>query len=317
MANETEKPTPKTPNDLGFGTQMSNRNVRFINPDGGFNVRRLGLSFSESFHFYHYLITLSWLKFLSAITLFYLLANCCFTAFYMLIGVEHIGGMIAHNAWQKFYETFFFSTQTLTTVGYGRINPTGFLTSAVAAVESMLGLMGFALITGVLYGRFSRPDSKILFSKNIILSPYKDVNAIMFRMANLRKSQLIETEVQFVVGYNKMVNGAPQRAFITLDLERSKINFFPLSWTVVHPIDDSSALKDVSMKELADGNAEFSVLVKAFDDTFHQQVYARYSYLMNDMVEGVKFVPTYSQAADGVIEMDFEKFDHYAAIQLN
>ena len=317
MANETEKQAAKTPNDLGFGTQMSNRNVRFINPDGSFNVRRLGLSFSESFHFYHYLITLSWSKFFSVITLFFLLANCCFTALYMLIGVEHIGGMIAHNAWQKFYETFFFSTQTLTTVGYGRINPTGFFTSAVAAVESMLGLMGFALITGVLYGRFARPNSKILFSKNIIVSPYKQVNAIMFRMANLRKSQLIETEVQLVVGYNKMVNGAPQRAFITLELERSKINFFPLSWTVVHPIDDSSALKDVSMKELADGNAEFSVLVKAFDDTFHQHVYARYSYLMNDMVEGVKFVPTYSQASDGIIEMDFEKFDHYASIQLN
>lgn len=317
MANETEKQESNAPNDLGFGTQMSNRNVRLINPDGTFNVRRIGLNFSESFHFYHYLITLSWTKFFTVITLFFLFANFCFTSVYMLIGIEHIGGMIAHNWWQKFYETFFFSTQTLTTVGYGRINPTGFFTSAVAALESMLGLMGFALITGVLYGRFSRPESKILFSKNLVLAPYKEMNAIMFRMANMRKSQLIETEVQFVVGYNKQVNGVAQRVFITLALERSKINFFPLSWTVVHPIDDKSSLKGVPMQELYDGNAEFSVLVKAFDDTFHQHVYARYSYLMKDMVEGVKFIPTYSQASDGVIEMDFQKFDHYIDAKLN
>ena len=317
MSSKTEKQSNQAPNDLGFGTQQSNSNVRLINSDGTFNVRRIGLSFSESFHFYHYLITIPWAKFIAVISAMFLATNICFTLLYMAIGTEHIGGMIAENSWQRFYETFFFSTQTLTTVGYGRINPTGFTTSAVAAIESMLGLMGFALITGVLYGRFSRPDSKILFSKNFVLAPYKQVNAFMFRMANMRKSQLIETEVQFFVGYNKVVNGAAQRVFITLGLERSKINFFPLSWTIVHPLDETSELKDIPLQELYDGHAEFSVMVKAFDDTFHQQVYARYSYLMKDLLEGKKFIPTYTQAADGVIEMDFSKFDYVIDAALN
>ena len=137
MAKHKKEDSTNAPNDLGFGTNAANRNVRLINPDGTFNVRRIGLKFTESFHFYHYLITLSWIKFFAVITLFFLLTNVLFTSLYMLIGAEHIGGMIANNLWQKCYETFFFSTQTLTTVGYGRINPTGFLTSAIAASTKM------------------------------------------------------------------------------------------------------------------------------------------------------------------------------------
>lgn len=305
------------PKDLGFGTTAASGSTRLINKDGTFNVRRTGLKFQETFHFYHYLITAPWWKFHSIIVLYFLVVNLCFTSTYLYLGSEHIGGIIATNAWERFYETFFFSAQTLTTVGYGRINPIGFATSAVAALESMLGLLGFALITGVLYGRFSRPDSNVLFSKNVILAPYKEMNGLMFRMANMRKSQLIETKVQFVMGYNKMVNGLPTRAFDTLTLERERINFFPLSWTVVHPIDEFSPLYNLSMQELKEANVEFTVLVRAFDDTFHEQVYSRYSYLVSDLVDGVKFVPTYKPDADGVIVMDFSQFHLFKEAPLN
>ncbi len=317
MSKEQETIETSAPKDLGFGTNAASSGIRLINKDGTFNVRRKGLKPYESFHFYHYLITVPWWKFHTIIFLYFFFANLFFTIIFMLVGFEHIGGMIANSFWEQCYETFFFSAQTLTTVGYGRINPVGFMASLVASLESMLGLLGFALITGVLYGRFSRPDTNILFSKNAIIAPYKNMNAIMFRMANLRESQLIETEVQFVVGYNKIVNGVPQRAFETLSLERDKINFFPLSWTIVHPLDELSSIKELSLVDLKSANAEFTVLVKAFDDTFHQHVYARYSYSYSDIISGVKFVPTYQSAADGVIEMDFDKFHRYNEAILN
>jgi len=306
----------EVPKDLGFGTNASANNIRLINKDGTFNVLRKGLKFRESFTFYHFLITIPWWKFHLVAIIYFLSINLIFTFLYLNFG-EHLGGMIANNSWQHFYETFFFSAQTLTTVGYGRINPIGFSTSAIAAIESLVGLFGFALITGVLYGRFSRPESKILFSKNMVLAPYKNINALMFRMANMQKSQLIETEVQVVIGYNKIVNEMPQRAFERLTLERDKINFFPLSWTVVHPIIEGSELHGMSINDLKNANAEFTVLVKAFDDTFHQQVYARYSYLQDDFIESAKFVPTYKPNNDGVIVMNFEKFDELESVELN
>jgi len=317
MSNNISQHEGAPPKDLGFGTTATSTDIKLINKDGTFNVRRKGLKFHESFHFYHYLITIPWWKFHVIIFSYFLVANLIFSSIFMFIGVEHIGGMIANTWWEKTYETFFFSAQTLTTVGYGRINPIGFAASALAAVESMLGLMGFALITGVLYGRFSRPDTNILFSKNALISPYKNVNAIMFRMANLRQSQLIETEVQFVIGYNKIVNGTTQRAFDTLALERDKINFFPLSWTIVHPLDDNSDLRGFTVEDFKKYKAEFTVSVKAFDDTFHQQVYARYSYSYSDMISGHKFVRSYNAAHDGVIEMDFEKFHLFEEALLN
>ena len=307
----------RSPKDLGFGTLAKSNNAKLINKDGSFNVRRKGLKFKDSFHFYHYLITAPIWKFSLIIFLYFGIVNIIFTSIFLIIGTNHIGGIIANNKWERLYETFFFSAQTLTTVGYGRINPVGFSASFVASLESLIGLMGFAIITGLLYGRFSMPGTNILFSNNIIIAPYQNKNALMFRMANLRKSQLIETEVQLVIAYNKKENDKQQRVFINLELERYKINFFPLTWTVVHPIDENSVLNNMSINDIIESQTEFTVLVKAFDDTFNQQVYSRYSYTHHDVVNGAKFILTHNAANDGVIEIDFEKFHKYENATLN
>jgi inward rectifier potassium channel len=203
---------------------------------------------------------------------------------------------------EKFMEVFFFSSQTLTTVGYGRIAPVGALASTLSSIEAMLGLLGFALATGLLYGRFSRPQSKLLYSNNAVVAPYRGSTGLMFRLTNMRRNQLIEAEIEVNMGY--MEPGAATRSFVQLPLERKKIALFPTSWTVVHPIDESSPLYGRSPDELQSMNLEIFVLLKAFDDTFSQTVYSRTSYRASEIVYGAKFLPMFSPGENGKTMLD-------------
>ena len=161
-------------NDTGFGASASNQARQYIKKDGSYNVTRTGVDFFEQFNPYHDLIAFSWAKFNLLVLATYLVMNLIFTIIYWSIGVEHLGGVIAISPIEKFMEAFFFSCQTFSTVGYGRVNPQGYLTSAIASLESLIGLMSFALATGLIYGRFSRPNIKVLSSKNAIIAPYKE-----------------------------------------------------------------------------------------------------------------------------------------------
>jgi inward rectifier potassium channel len=153
--------------DLGFGTRLTNPTTRLLNRDGSFNVQRRGLPFWQQFELYDYLIRMSWLRFFGVILLAYTVENLVFATIYVTIGTENLNGVVGKTPWEHFAEAFFFSSQTITTLGYGRISPIGFWASAVAALESMLGIMGFALITGLLYGRFSRPSARLIYSEKV------------------------------------------------------------------------------------------------------------------------------------------------------
>ncbi|HQW00293.1 MAG TPA: ion channel, partial [Bacteroidia bacterium] len=163
--------------EIGFGNKVVDVNQRLMNKDGSSNVKRAGLRFYESTNLYHELITMPWLKFFFLVFFSYIAVNFLFAFVYFLVDPDHIGGMIYTNSTEKFKEIFFFSAQSLTTVGYGRLNPTSTFNSALAAIESLTGLLGFALATGLLYGRFSRPVARILFSKNALIAPYKGFTA--------------------------------------------------------------------------------------------------------------------------------------------
>ena len=204
-------------------------------------------------------------------------------------------------------DAFFFSAQTLTTVGYGHISPNSHLASAVAALESLLGLLSFALATGLLYGRFSRPHAQIRFSHHAVVAPYQDGMGFMFRFINRRSNQLIEVEATIVLTLLDPATGT--RRFVTLALERSRINLFPTSWTVVHPIDEASPLFGMTDSDLRTAQAEFIVLIKAFDDTFAQTIYQRTSYTADEVLWGTRFKPMSSFAADGAMEMDANAVD--------
>ncbi|HXC04678.1 MAG TPA: ion channel [Bacteroidia bacterium] len=286
--------------ELGFGTKVTERNTRFIHPDGSFNIHRKEVSRWDSLSVYHHLISMPWRKFNLTIILYFIVMNAIFASLYYLIGLENMHGSKSTTPLGQFFDGFYFSAQTLTTVGYGGLSPGNHLMNAVAAVEALFGVLGFALITGLLYGRFSRPTAKIMFSKSAIIAPFREGTAFQFRLANqLRNSQLIEVECKVNVSLLEEDNGKKVRKFRPMELEVKKINFFPMSWTINHIITDTSPLYGMSDKDLEEADAEFMILITGFDDTFSQTVNARYSYKYFETVYGARFTSVFSQDEQG------------------
>lgn len=315
-SDPTRDMDPKS-KELGFGSNAKGKSSRFVNKDGSFNVKRLGLSAIQNLHIYHALIEMSWLKFAIVTLSFYTLINILFAFLYVIVGVEHLVGIIGNTFVDKFWEAFFFSAQTLTTVGYGRISPAGFTASMIAAIESMVGLMGFAIITGILYGKFSRPTARIIFSEQAIIAPYRGINAFEFRIVNQRKNQLIEVEVQVLLSMNKLVDGQRKGVFLELPLESKRVNFFPLPWTIVHPIDENSPIYQYTSQDLIDADAEIIIMVKAYDDSFSQNVYKRFSYTAAEIIWGAKFNLIYKNGDDGYVNLMLDKFQEIEKVPLN
>ena len=158
----------KTTINSGFGENSSSYGGRFLNKNGEANIHKKGIGVLEKYSWFHGMLAMSWIRFFFIILSFYIVANFFFAGIYYITGVEHLTGMETHSEMQKFMEAFFFSAQTLSTVGYGRLNPIGIEMSTIAAIESMIGLMAFAMATGLLYGRFSRPNAKLIFSNKFI-----------------------------------------------------------------------------------------------------------------------------------------------------
>lgn len=277
--------------ELGFGTKVYKQRVRFLDQAGRVNVKRTGLGSINNLDIYNWLISASLVKLLSVILLTYLAINMVFGAVYYFIGPEHFGGLdyIGDSAFQHYLELFFFSAQTITTLGYGHIYPIGNAASVAAAVESLLGLLSFALATGVLYGRFSKPNAHILYSKNLLVAPYREGVALMFRIVNKKQYELIEVEVGVTIAINNPET--QKRDFINLKQELNRVNFMPLSWTLVHAIDENSPVSGLSIADLEERDAEFIVLIKATNDTYSQTVYSRASYKTEDIVDKAKFRP--------------------------
>lgn len=278
-ANETE---------LGFGSKNYQKTVRFLNEDGSVNVKRTGLG-KNNLDIYHWLITISGKKLIALILVFYTIINIFFATAYYVIGVEGFGGIESNSEFGRYLDLIYFSAQTITTVGYGHVYPVGHLVNIVAAIQSLTGLMLFTIITGVLFGRFSRPKSSLIYSKNILLAPYKDITGLMFRIANTKQYELIENEAKVVMTMNNLQTN--KREFFTLNLEIDRISFLALSWTVVHPVDDKSPLFDLSIGELEARDAEIIILIKGINDTFSQTVYSRHSYKASQFLDKRKFVP--------------------------
>ncbi len=307
--------------EFGFGATANTGDRRILNTDGSANIKRIGEKRFNAINVYHSLITMPWSRFNAMVLVIYVAANLIFALLYYFICPEQLNGMIYHSEFQKFMEIFFFSAQSLTTVGYGRLNPMGMTASTLAAIESMVGLLGFALATGLLYGRFSRPTAKLLYSKNALIAPYthpvhslKAPTAFMCRIANARRNQLIEVEVQILFSYNEEVDGKLARRFQRLTLENEKINFLAMSWTIVHPINEESPLYGLSLLDLESVNAEFMLAIKAIDDTYVQQIYARSSYRWEDLVEGAKFESVITESDEKGITLDLNKLSAYQIV---
>jgi inward rectifier potassium channel len=301
--------------DLGIGAKAAESRARLLNRDGSFNIRRKGQRFLEWFSGYHYLISLPWWKFNLILLVAYIVINAFFGAIYLIIGTDGLAGIEGHSMIGLYLQTFFFSTQTFTTVGFGRIAPVGTGANITASLESLAGLLSFAFATGLLYGRFSRPVAKIIFSQNALIAPYENKTAFMFRSSNQRVNQLIDVNATVTFSrFERQANGERARKFYSLDLERQSVTLFYLSWTVVHPITESSPLFGVTKEQLDESNAEFLILLMAFDDAFSQTVHARTSYKSNEVVFGRKFKSIIHTAPDGITEIELDKIhDHEQA----
>ncbi|MGA7719623.1 MAG: ion channel [Ignavibacteriaceae bacterium] len=314
--NKKHFPAQNEFSDLGFGLKVSSQKRRLINKDGSFNVERRGLPFFQSLSFYHSLVEMTWLKFNCVVVLSYFVINFLFASIYTLIGINHLGGITGTTFWGQFLDAYFFSGQTITTVGYGVIHPIGFWASTVSLIESMTGLLGFALATGLLYGRFSRPNAKILYSKRAVIAPYRGITAFEFRIANARKNQLIDVDTVVILSMKVTEREQIVRRFFELPLERKVINFFPLTWTIVHPINEDSPMYRITFDELKKAGAEFLILIKAFDDTFSQSVHSRSSYTIDELVWGAKFKNIYIDSQNGITAVDMRIFNEIESIQL-
>jgi inward rectifier potassium channel len=300
--------------DPGLTQKYSGSIRRIIDKNGEFNVKRKGMNWRDV-NPYLYMINTSWPRFLVDVFAAYMVMNLLFAGAYWMVGVEHLRGAEAPTAWGRFMNAFFFSAHTLTTVGYGSISPEGVAANSVAALEALFGLMTFALATGLLFGRFSRPAARLGFSKHILVAPYGDSMSIQFRIANRRSNNLMELEARVLLMTVEYVNGQLQRKYAALSLERPTVLFLPLTWTLVHAIDETSPLYRKTPEELAALQAEFLVLVKGFDDTFYQVLHTRHSYRHDEMIWNARFEPAFNTDEDGDLVLEIDRLSHFTELE--
>jgi len=285
----------KTAANTGFGDNASNYGGRFLNKNGTANIKRTGIGFLERYSWYHSMLAMPGMKFFLVILLFFIIVNFIFAVIYYFLGVEHLGGLTGQTKGEEFLESFFFSAQTFTTVGYGRISPVGFTTSAISAFQALVGLLSFAVATGLMYARFSKPTAYIKFSHNALVAPFKGGTALMMRLAPFKNTTLSEAEVKLTLAMMVEEEGKFVNRFYPLELQLDKINTLSLNWTLVHPINEDSPLSGFTRDDFKNNRGEFIVFLRAFDDMFSNTVITRGSYTFNEVVYGAAFNPMYSR----------------------
>ncbi|MDB2385600.1 ion channel [Polaribacter sp.] len=292
--------------DPGFGYNSTKGARNIINPDGSSNVKHENRS-SLASDLYSFCINIPWYQFFLLVVALYTILNILFGLLYVSIGIEQITKP-KETFIKDFLNGFFFSAQTLTTVGYGGIAPKGIAANFIAAFEAMIGLLSFSFITGLLYGRFSKPKAFIKFSEKLILRDFKNKRAIMFRLMNSRKTIMIAPEVSVTMSTStRDKTGKFNRNFFKLKLERSKIMYLPTTWTIVHEIDEESPLYEFTNNEIEQLDGFLSVLVNYHEQSFAQGVYQIYSYDFEHLQADVKFTsPTYFDE-EGFTILDHDK----------
>ncbi|HEY7338144.1 MAG TPA: ion channel [Bryobacteraceae bacterium] len=300
--------------DPGLTRQYTGSLIRTINKDGSFNVRRRGFRRAAG-GAYVRLIHTTWPRFLGIILVGYLAVNGIFTAIYLMLGPGALHASERDLGLTHAAQAFFFSAQTLTTVGYGALYPYGVAADLIAALEVTVGLAGFALATSLMFARFSRPSARLVFSRQLVVAPYGPQTSLQFRIANQRSNVLMEVEAEvMLMTVEKDKDGNLKRNFVELALERRRIFFLALTWTIVHPIDDASPLWGKTTEDLERWQAEVLILIKGYDDSFSQVVHTRYSYRWDEINWSVRFVPAFDVSPAGHLVLDVDRIHETAPV---
>ena len=307
--------THSIPN-TGFAEDKEQTGDRLINRDGKANVSISGISRWKKFSIYHAMLDLKSWKFFLIIFTFYTLLNFVFAVLYMALGINHLKGIISDGSFSEdFLEAYFFSAQTLTTVGYGRVSPIGLPANIVASFEALIGIMTLAIITGLLYGRFTRPKAYLQFSETALIAPFRGGKALMFRLAPTKKNSISDLHVTVTLSMSVMEDGIMKNKFYPLPLSMDKIMSLALNWTVVHPIEDDSPLYGLSKEEIDKARTQFIVSVKGFDEGFSSMVVARTGYTWKDIKYGAKFNPMYKYFdTNNVTMLELDKIDDFEKV---
>lgn len=301
--------SPLPTQDPGLGEKLAGARQRLINRDGTFNVRRAqGAGSWVQGDWYHYWVSLSWPRFVAAVVGWFTSLNILFALGYLALGPNAILGMPpAPTWWEKFAYAFFFSVQTFNSVGYGVESPFGLAAGLLSSVEALVGVLTFAIITGLLYARFSKPKARILFSDHAIITPpdpaHGNHRRLMFRIANERNNTVIDFTARVLV---TLATPDGTRRYFGLKLERDQVMFLPLNWTLVHTIDEESPLYEMTADELRERLGELLILFRGYDDTYAQDIHARSSYRFDEIRWDHRFVRPYRTDEGGELVLDLE-----------
>ncbi len=275
-----------------------------LNRDGGFNVVRKGVPNFYWDDLYHLLLTLSWAKFLALVVTGYIVINVLFA-----LGYLAIGDGIEHARHGNFLDTFFFSVQTMATIGYGAMYPRTLSANVLVSIEALLGLLGVAMATGLMFARFSIGKARVLFSRVAVITPYNDMPTLMFRVANERENWILEAQIHLTLVRSEIsTEGYEMRRFYDLPLVRSHSPLFALTWTVMHAIDENSPLYGVSAAEIAKDNMELLMIFTGLDETLSQTIHARHSFISGEILWNMRFVDILSRTKDGRRCIDYSHF---------
>jgi len=287
--------------------EPNSKTKRILNRDGSLNIIRTFKRnvFSD---LYHFLLSVSWMQFFLLIFVSYLFINVFFAIFYFSCSPLSLEGVNRNNELSRFLDCFFFSVQTLASIGYGRISPIGLDSNIIVTFEALVGLLSLGIITGLLFSRFSRPTAKITFSNVALVSNINGVKTLFFRVANERQNEIVEARVSCVIMKTLFTkDGYWHRKFYDLKLERNYLPIFALTWTIEHKITEESPLFSLSLDDLKEAEAEIVVSFTGVDEAFSQPISARFSYIADDILIDKYFEDILHRDENDKIKLELDK----------
>jgi inward rectifier potassium channel len=253
---------------------------------------------------YHLLLTVSWSRLIGMLVLGYLAVNSVFAILYML----DPGGL--ENAQRgRFLDHFFFSVQTMATIGYGKMTPLTVYTNALVTIEALVGMLSMAMATGLMFSKFSRPTARVMFSNRLLITQRDGGPALVLRMANQRANQIVEATLRLVLLRDDVTpEGERVRRISDLKLYRPQSAVFALSWTAYHPITPDSPLHGVTEEQMRSSSLNILASIIGTDETFSQTVHARHTWFADEVVFGGRFADILQSGPGGKIILDYEHF---------